>query len=717
MAEPDSDLTEAELMRQCGPLYVSMGLESLSTTCMAFAFMYLLLLITNKGRLASPGKAAWTFIVAQFKAFYNDVSSEVGNWPHMASAPLPKRFALCRKTNQAVCVFSLTACMLTIERWLHINNVNGIKWLGYAMTCPPMQTELVILIAPVVPCYRLMCVFTYSVTFSMLIIGYATSLRDGDVWTGDLIVFAETRDMAELGLDPKGTTLLPAISILLFLSCIQIPYLALLYKINGGEKNGLPHNYLKLLGIVLVTWLAFPCWWIFSYEGKSLVSDTKTNALAFALLNMLSKGSFTFTLVGITKWHARETKRKEFLARGLTLEEAIQKTEEAQKEERTQQLHQARRADRRTETWVVKILRPYDQDEAPAVPWNELEPTFRAFLAGNKINPVIWNNMSAEKRTTLRDQYDSTMDMVIAVDNESMVQADRNFQNSQPLKETKNSNSAPVEPIPRMESKSASSPRMESSPRSISVAASPRRPQFDDPMTEQLSDEPNIGMGSNYDQEDLDEEEDAELLEIQQRQLDELTKKIRVGQTLTTLQNIKGRVVRTLPNNRVQLSMKGRPSQTVRVEDLTVLKVVFLSARGLQNVEFPEGGAAYATCLLQGRPSSEVRGPVAPEGPRAAWDHDEVDLLGWSPGDNLTFRLWVLDTYSRSEELLGEGFVSAAQLEDGGFEGEIQLTAAGRPIPLHLSVMVVIVNQPDWEEEEEQQDYSQHWRSGTLGGL
>ena len=73
--------------------------------------------------------------------------------------------------DQSLCLLSRQGqCMSRHER-LHINNVNGFRYLGYSLTCPPMQAEILVLIAPVVPFYRFFVLFSSAVTFLMLITG------------------------------------------------------------------------------------------------------------------------------------------------------------------------------------------------------------------------------------------------------------------------------------------------------------------------------------------------------------------------------------------------------------------------------------------------------------------------------------------------------------------------------------------------------------------
>ena len=45
--------------------------------------------------------------------------------------------------------------MKRLQSFRHIAARNGLRYLGYAFTCALMQAELVVLIAPYVPCQAL----------------------------------------------------------------------------------------------------------------------------------------------------------------------------------------------------------------------------------------------------------------------------------------------------------------------------------------------------------------------------------------------------------------------------------------------------------------------------------------------------------------------------------------------------------------------------------
>eukprot|EP00913_Durusdinium_trenchii_P003596 g3327.t1 len=153
-----------------------------------------------------------------------------------------------------MCLAQATAAFITITRWLHIDNVNGFRYLGYAFTCSLMQAELMVLIAPYVPCYFFNAVGIVILTHGIFI-----------------------------GITAAG------LCSLLF---VQMPFLAMLYFCNGGLKNeDMPPHYLKLMATVWFTWPAFPGWWILSAEGLGIIGEATSNAVGFALLKLGTKAN------------------------------------------------------------------------------------------------------------------------------------------------------------------------------------------------------------------------------------------------------------------------------------------------------------------------------------------------------------------------------------------------------------------------------------------
>lgn len=297
--------SEAELMRTCAPLYAPIALESFANVILFFTFMYLVLVIQSRGELNTPGLACLRLVWKNIVSTSSEAKSSLAKWAEMPHAPLKDRFALFRKLNTGLCAFTACVSLLATTRWLHIGNVNGFRYLGYAVTCPVMQAELVMMIAPIMPCYRLNVLFVAFATFATMISGYSASLMSGDLWDGSFEEFLSSWDIGTLQPTQKLWVLTPSIVGISILTFVQIPYLAFLYTIKGGVSAGLPYNYRKLLLLVAVTWLTFPVWWFLNWQGMSIITDAKLNGAGFCLLNVISKGLFTFVVISSMKWHKK----------------------------------------------------------------------------------------------------------------------------------------------------------------------------------------------------------------------------------------------------------------------------------------------------------------------------------------------------------------------------------------------------------------------------
>mmetsp|Transcript_10475 Transcript_10475/g.18919 ORF Transcript_10475/g.18919 Transcript_10475/m.18919 type:complete len:468 (-) Transcript_10475:103-1506(-) len=299
-------LTEVELMGECSPLYASFALESFANTCLGLFFVYLSVLITSKGKLKTPARSSVLFLSEVVKNRYNDVMSIVNQWHSMPDLPLEKRFRFCRKVNATICQFSALVSFLAVTRWLHINNVNGFRYLGYSLTCPPMQAEILVLIAPVVPCYRFFVYLSSFITWSMLITGWIASCLEGDLWNNDIMEWAEGNFATDLELTNKGWMFVASCAGLLYLAFFQLPMVLFLYYVKGGAKAGLPEGFPRMILLVWVTWMCFPAWWSISFEGFKLINDTKLNGIGFVLLNVVSKGGFTISILRMVRLHKQK---------------------------------------------------------------------------------------------------------------------------------------------------------------------------------------------------------------------------------------------------------------------------------------------------------------------------------------------------------------------------------------------------------------------------
>lgn len=307
-----ASLNDFELFRACGPLYPAFAVESLTSLLLGCFFCYLSLRIAVRSDVQKPMSSFFRMIYGWAQPVVSEWWGEVRVWDTMHKQPLAKRMAVCRQLNLAMCLAQATAAFITITRWLHIDNVNGFRYLGYAFTCSLMQAELVVLIAPYVPCYFFNAVGIVILTHVYLVLEWIGSLRDGFLFEdASWNLFLESGQVSELQVTTKGIFIGITAAGLCSLLFVQMPFLAMLYFCNGGLKNeDMPPHYLKLMATVWFTWPAFPGWWILSAEGLGIIGEATSNAVGFALLNIISKGTFTFVMLGIGKTHKVRASRK-----------------------------------------------------------------------------------------------------------------------------------------------------------------------------------------------------------------------------------------------------------------------------------------------------------------------------------------------------------------------------------------------------------------------
>eukprot|EP00435_Cladocopium_sp_Y103_P009379 s2381_g2.t1 len=302
-----------ELFRACGPLYPAFAIESLTSLLLGLFFCYLSLKICVRSDVERPVSSFIRMLYAWAQPHISEWWEAVSSWPEMHKRPLHDRMGMCRQLNLAMCIAQALAAFLSIFRWLHIGNVNGVRYLGYAFTCSLMQAELVVLIAPYVPCYKVNCVGIVILTHIYLILGWIGSLHDGFLFEEpSWELFLANGQVNDLVVTTKGIFIGCTAAGLCSLLFIQMPFLALIYFCKGGSSNeDLPPHFLKLFATVWLTWPAFPAWWIISAEGLGLIGDSKSNAVGFAILNIISKGTFTFVMLGIGTQHKKRSERKQ----------------------------------------------------------------------------------------------------------------------------------------------------------------------------------------------------------------------------------------------------------------------------------------------------------------------------------------------------------------------------------------------------------------------
>jgi hypothetical protein len=260
-----------------------------------------------------------------------------------------------------------------VTRWLHINNVNGFRYLSYSFTCPLMQAELVLLIAPAVPRYKLNICVIMLVTWIVMISGWYASSLEGDL-------FEEGYDWQEVLLEGnwdklsfKGKAVMPSMVCVLISSMVQMPYLFILSNFCG-KREDMPDGMNTMILLTALSWLGFPIWWFLSYEGASIISDTKLNGAGFLILNMVSKGGFTLKMISMVKEFKRKQKDRQRMTQGNERSGSVASLPELPAdplgpEPPKQQVLRKGRLDKRQPTnqslvWMIQAMKPFDQDDA-----------------------------------------------------------------------------------------------------------------------------------------------------------------------------------------------------------------------------------------------------------------------------------------------------------------------------------------------------------------
>jgi len=298
IADPDScsKLSEVELQRACAPLYPPIAVDALANVILFIFFFNVALLTHVRGKLRSPTRALGRMILLFIKDYFKELWETIKTIPWMYKQPLAARLRCCGNIDKAISIVSMCVPLFAITRFLNIGNVNGARWVGYALTCPFMQMELIILIAPIVPCFCLNAFFTFCLTFFCLGKAWIASTMPGELYSGYFGDFASSMDINELEIQPKGYVIMPAMIGMACIGFLQVPFLWMLYTCRGlgKRRDDMPDDYRILLLTVLLTWTCFPMWWLFSWEGASIFKDAKLNEMGFMFLNMLAKGTFIY---------------------------------------------------------------------------------------------------------------------------------------------------------------------------------------------------------------------------------------------------------------------------------------------------------------------------------------------------------------------------------------------------------------------------------------
>mmetsp|Transcript_8136 Transcript_8136/g.19098 ORF Transcript_8136/g.19098 Transcript_8136/m.19098 type:complete len:622 (+) Transcript_8136:94-1959(+) len=289
-----SKLSEVELQRACAPLYAPIAVDALSNLVLFVFFFNVALLTHVRGKLRSPMRALARLLFVFIKDYFTELWETVKSIPTMNRMPLAARLRCCGNIDKAISVVSTCVPLFAITRFLNFGNVNGARWIGYGLTCPFMQMELIILVAPIVPCFVINAFFTFALCFCCLMLAWTASVMKGDLYNGYFGDFLAAFDVDALDMNTKGWVISPALIGMASICLLQVPMLGVLYTCRGTGKrrDDMPDHFRPMLLTVMFTWALFPIWWLFSWEGASLFKDAKTNEMGFMILNMISKGTF-----------------------------------------------------------------------------------------------------------------------------------------------------------------------------------------------------------------------------------------------------------------------------------------------------------------------------------------------------------------------------------------------------------------------------------------
>jgi len=97
--------------------------------------------------------------------------------------------------------------------------------------------------------------------------------------------------------------------------------------------------------------------------------------------------------------------------------------------------------------------------------------------------------------------------------------------------------------------------------------------------------------------------------------------------------------------------------------------------------------AAYCICQIKGKPSSVFQTAVAVGTGEPSWAHQE-QVVGFVSGDVLYFLIVSRNAPPKNDVVVGEAELTSMNLLSEGFDGELQLSSAGRSLGATLRVVV-----------------------------
>eukprot|EP00747_Dinoflagellata_sp_TGD_P148046 gnl/TRDRNA2_/TRDRNA2_176872_c5_seq4.p1 gnl/TRDRNA2_/TRDRNA2_176872_c5~~gnl/TRDRNA2_/TRDRNA2_176872_c5_seq4.p1 ORF type:complete len:227 (-),score=55.87 gnl/TRDRNA2_/TRDRNA2_176872_c5_seq4:461-1141(-) len=117
-----------------------------------------------------------------------------------------------------------------------------------------------------------------------------------------------------------------------------------------------------------------------------------------------------------------------------------------------------------------------------------------------------------------------------------------------------------------------------------------------------------------------------------------------------------------------------------------VVSVTIVGARGLRDADWGRGSSdAYCVCEVKGKPHTKFKTQVVNDSLEPMWNHTS-QIEDYFRHEDLDFAIY--DEDAVKHELLGRATLTSAQLSGSGFEGDLELSEAGKGITAFLKVKI-----------------------------
>jgi len=134
------------------------------------------------------------------------------------------------------------------------------------------------------------------------------------------------------------------------------------------------------------------------------------------------------------------------------------------------------------------------------------------------------------------------------------------------------------------------------------------------------------------------------------------------------------------------------PAETFR----TKVVVLIIGARGLRNADAIGKSDPYCVCEVPGKPWARFETSVVQDNLNPTWNEEYV-FNDYIRGDTFDFFVWDSDDTNDVEaepELLGKTTLISPQFFPNGFEGDLNMSDAGKGVRASLRVKVTVIEPP-----------------------